>query len=75
MCVFAKVDTLSFWKMYRSKATVVDKINVATLLEGFCGLVGQPPPLVRLQSNYTAQMMEPPPSHTLNANMTLVELF
>jgi hypothetical protein len=35
MCVFAKVDALLFWKTYWPRASVVDKINVATLLEGF----------------------------------------
>jgi hypothetical protein len=40
MCAFAKVDALSFWKKYRPRALVVDKISAATLLEGFRGLVG-----------------------------------
>jgi hypothetical protein len=40
MCALAKVDALSFWKKYRPKAPVVDKISVATFLEGFYGLVG-----------------------------------
>jgi hypothetical protein len=40
MCGFAKVDVLLFWKKYRPKALVVDKISAITLLEGFCGLVG-----------------------------------
>jgi hypothetical protein len=39
MYVFAKVDVLSFWKKYRPRAPIVDKINVATFLEGFHGLV------------------------------------
>jgi hypothetical protein len=38
--MFTKVDALSFWKKYQPRAPVVDKINVATLLEGFLGLVG-----------------------------------
>jgi hypothetical protein len=38
--MFAKVDMLSLWKKYRPKAPVVDKISVATLLEGFWRLVG-----------------------------------
>jgi hypothetical protein len=50
----------------------MDKISVAMLLEGFCGLAGQPLPPVQL--HHSAQVMEPPPSHTLNANMTLTEL-
>jgi hypothetical protein len=41
MCTLAKVDALSFWKKYRQMALVVDKISAATLLEGFCGLIGQ----------------------------------
>jgi len=40
MCTFAKVDALSFWKKYRLRALVVDKISVVTLLEDFCGLIG-----------------------------------
>jgi hypothetical protein len=43
MCVFAKVDALSFWKKYRPRAPVVGKISAAKLLEGFRGLVGQFP--------------------------------
>jgi hypothetical protein len=40
MCAFAKVDALLFWKKYRPKAHVVDKISAITLLEGFRGLIG-----------------------------------
>jgi hypothetical protein len=40
MCVLAKLDMLSFWKKYWPKATVVNKISAAALLEGFRGLVG-----------------------------------
>jgi hypothetical protein len=40
MCALAKVGTLLFWKKYRARAPVVDKINAATILEGFHGLVG-----------------------------------
>jgi hypothetical protein len=40
MCVLAKVDTFSFWKKYRLRALVMDKISVATFLEDFHGLVG-----------------------------------
>ncbi len=40
MCALAKVDALLFWKKYRPRELVVDKISVATLLEGFHGLVG-----------------------------------
>jgi hypothetical protein len=46
MCALAKVDVLSFWKKYRPRALVVDKINVVVLLESFHGLVGQFPPHV-----------------------------
>jgi hypothetical protein len=74
MCVLAKVDTLSFWKMYRPKANVMDKINAFAILEGFHGLVGQPPPSIQLRTDYSIQVTEPPLSHTLNANITLVEL-
>jgi len=74
MCAFAKVDALSFWKMYRPRAPVVDKISAATLLEGFCGLVSQSPPPIWLQTDQSAQVIEPPFSHTLNTKMTLAEL-
>jgi hypothetical protein len=73
MYVLAKVDTFLFLKKYRPKATIVDKINVAAFLESFRGLVGQLPPLVRLQTDYSAQVTKCPPSHTLNANITLVK--
>jgi len=74
MYALAKVDALLFWKKYQPKAPVVDKINVATLLEGFHGLVGQSPPLIWLQTNHSTQVTEPPPSHTLNIDITLAEL-
>jgi len=48
MCALAEVDALSFWKKYRPRAFVVDKISAATLLEGFHGLVGQSPPPIQL---------------------------
>jgi hypothetical protein len=48
MCAFAKVDALSFWKKYRLRAPVVDKISVVKLLEGFCELVGQSSPPIQL---------------------------
>jgi hypothetical protein len=75
MCTLAKVDALSFWKKYRPRAPVMDKINAATLLEGFRRLVGQSPPPIQLRTDHSAQVMEPPPNHTLNTNITLVELF
>jgi hypothetical protein len=52
----------------------VDKIIVITFLEGFCGLVGQFSPPIWLQTDHSVQVMEPPPSHTMNINITLVEL-
>jgi hypothetical protein len=46
MCALAKVDTPLFWKKYQPRAPIMDKISVATLLEGFHELVGQfSPPL------------------------------
>ncbi len=48
MCVLAKMDKFSFWKKYRPKAIIVDKINAIAFLEGFRELVGQPSPLVWL---------------------------
>jgi hypothetical protein len=71
MCALAKVDALSFWKKYRPRSLVVDKISVFALLEGFHGLVGQPPPPIRLRIDHSAQVTEPPPSHTLNTDITL----
>jgi hypothetical protein len=41
MCTLAKVDAHSFWKKYRPRAPVVDKISAITLLEGFRELFGQ----------------------------------
>jgi hypothetical protein len=75
MCVLAKVDVLSFWKKYQPRAPIVDKISAATFLESFYGLVGQSPPPIWLRTNHLVQVTEPPPSHTLNTNITLVELF
>jgi len=40
MCALTKVDALLFWKKYRPRALVMDKISAATLLEGFHALVG-----------------------------------
>jgi hypothetical protein len=74
MCTLAKVYVFLFWKKYRPRAPVLDKISVATFLEGFRGLVGQFPPPIRLQTDYWAEVTEPPFSHTLNTNITLVEL-
>ncbi len=74
ICALAKVDVLSFWKKYRPMTPIVDKISVVTLLEGFHGLVGQFPPPIRLRTDHSTQVIEPPFSHTLNTNITLVEL-
>jgi hypothetical protein len=74
MCVFVKVNTLSFWKKYQAKAPIVDKISVAMFLEGFRRLVNQPPPPIRLWTDHSAQVTEPPTSHTLNADITFIEL-
>jgi hypothetical protein len=72
MCALAKVDALSFWKKYRLRAPIMDKINTVALLEGFYGLVSQPSPPVWL--HHSVQVTEPPPSHTLNADITLAKL-
>jgi len=53
----------------------MDKISAATFLEGFRWLVDQSPPPIWLQIDHSAQVTEPPPSHTLNINITLAELF
>jgi hypothetical protein len=74
MCALAKVDAFSFWKKYRPRALVVDKINAVTLLEGFHKLVGQSSPPIRLRTNHLAQMTKLPPSHTLNTHITLADL-
>jgi hypothetical protein len=52
----------------------MDKINAVTLLEGFRMLVGQSLPPIRLRTNHSTQVTEPPPSHTLNTNITFAEL-
>jgi hypothetical protein len=44
MCTLAKVDAPSFWKKYRPKALVVNKVSTITLLEGFRELVNQSSP-------------------------------
>jgi hypothetical protein len=69
------VDTLSFWKKYRPKAPVLNKISAVALLESFRGLVGQPPPPIWLRTDHSIQVTEPPPSRTLNVDTTLVKLF
>jgi hypothetical protein len=74
MCALAKVDVFSFWKKYRPRAPIVDKINGVILLEGFCKLVGQSSPPILLRTDHFVQVTKPPPSHTLNIDITLVEL-
>ncbi len=74
MCALAKVDALLFWKKYQARAPVVDKISATTLLEGFYRLVGQSLRPIWLRTDHLVQMTKPPPSHTLNINITLVEL-
>jgi len=44
------------------------------LLENFYELVGQSLPPIRLQTDHSAQVVEPPPNHTLNIDITLAEL-
>jgi hypothetical protein len=44
------------------------------LLEGFHGLVGQFSPPIRLRTDHSTQVTKPSPRHTLNTNITLVEL-
>jgi hypothetical protein len=51
------------------------KISPATLLEGFHRLVGQSLPPIWLRTDHSAQVTIPPPSHTLNTDITFVELF
>jgi hypothetical protein len=74
MCTLAKVDAFSFWKKYQPRAPVEDKISAVTLLEGFRGLIGQSSPPIWLRTNHSTQVIEPPPSHTLNIDITLAEL-
>jgi hypothetical protein len=74
MCALAKVDAPLFWKKYQPRVPIMDKINAATLLEGFHALVRQSLPPIQLQTDHSAQVTESPPSHTLNADITLVEL-
>jgi hypothetical protein len=74
MCVFAKVDALSFWKKYWPRAPLMEKISATMFLEGFRGLVGQSSPPIRLQINHSTQVTIPPSNHTLNIDITLVEL-
>jgi hypothetical protein len=52
MCALTKVDALLFWKKYRPRAPVVDKLNVTALSEGFRELVGQFLPPIRLQVDH-----------------------
>ncbi len=54
---------------------MVNKISAITLLEAFRELVGQSSPPIQLRIDHSAQVMEPPPSHILNTDITLTELF
>jgi hypothetical protein len=74
MCALVNVDVPLFWKKYRPRAPIMHKINAATLLEGFRVLVGQSSPPLQLRTDHSAQVIESPPSHTLNADITLAEL-
>ncbi len=53
---------------------MVDKISAVILLEGFRELVGQSSPPIQLQIDHSTQVMEPPPSHILNTDITFIEL-
>jgi hypothetical protein len=53
----------------------MEKISATTVLEGLRGLVGQSPPPLRLRTIHSAQVTVLPLSHTLNIDITLVELF
>jgi hypothetical protein len=53
----------------------MEKISATTLLEGFHKLIGQFPPPIWLQTNHSAHMTVPPPSHTLNTYITLTKSF
>jgi hypothetical protein len=44
------------------------------LLEGFCKLVGLSPPPVQLRADHSTQVTKHLLSHTLNTNITLIEL-
>jgi hypothetical protein len=52
----------------------VDKISATTFLEGFRKLVGQSSPPIQLRIDHFAQVTKPPPSHTLNIDITFIEL-
>jgi hypothetical protein len=52
----------------------MDKINAATLLEGFYTLVDQSLPPIRLQTDHSTPVTKSPPSHTLNVDITLAKL-
>jgi hypothetical protein len=53
ICTLTKVDALSFWKKYRPKALVVDKISAITLSEGFRRLVAQSSSPIQLQTYHS----------------------
>jgi hypothetical protein len=54
---------------------MVDKISAVMFLEGFRELVGQSSPPIQLRIDHSTQVMEPPPSHIMNIDITLIELF
>jgi hypothetical protein len=74
MCMLVKVDVPSFWKKYRPRAPMANKINAITFLEGFRELVGQSSPPIQPRIDHSAQVMEPPPSHILNTDITFTKL-
>ncbi len=52
----------------------MDKISATTFLEGFSRLAGQSLPSIWLRTHHSTQVIEPPPNHTLNTDITLAEL-
>jgi hypothetical protein len=49
-------------------------MSAAMFLEGFHCLIGYSSPPIQLRIDHSAQVTKPPPSHTLNTNITLAEL-
>jgi hypothetical protein len=73
MCAFAKVDALLFWKKKSVKGNHRGQDQCSCAFRKL-PWVGQPLPPIWLRIDHSAQVTEPPPNHTLNANITLVEL-
>jgi hypothetical protein len=48
--------------------------KITALLEGFRGLFGQSPPPIWLRIDHSARLRVPPPSHTLNIDVTCIKL-